>query len=36
MLAALFINVLSLSGIVFSMQVYDRVIPPSPTRRFTS
>ncbi|HID2486071.1 type I secretion system permease/ATPase [Enterobacter cloacae] len=27
MLAALFINVLSLSGIVFSMQVYDRVIP---------
>jgi ATP-binding cassette subfamily C protein LapB len=35
MLAALFINVLSLSGIVFSMQVYDRVIP-SPTRRFTS
>ena len=27
MLAALFINVLSLSGVVFSMQVYDRVIP---------
>ncbi|HCM9340630.1 TPA: ATP-binding cassette domain-containing protein [Enterobacter kobei] len=27
MLAALFINLLSLSGIVFSMQVYDRVIP---------
>lgn len=36
MLAALFINVLSLSGIVFSMQVYDRVIPASPTRRCTS
>ncbi|WP_407206583.1 ATP-binding cassette domain-containing protein [Citrobacter sedlakii] len=27
MLAALLINILSLSGIVFSMQVYDRVIP---------
>ncbi|MFX4312455.1 type I secretion system permease/ATPase, partial [Enterobacter sp. 63] len=27
MLAALFINLLSLSGVVFSMQVYDRVIP---------
>ncbi|MEB4674190.1 type I secretion system permease/ATPase [Enterobacteriaceae bacterium G50] len=27
MLAALLINVLSLSGILFSMQVYDRVIP---------
>jgi len=27
MLAALFVNVLSLSGIIFSMQVYDRVIP---------
>lgn len=27
MLAALFINMLSLSGILFSMQVYDRVIP---------
>ncbi|MTH48527.1 type I secretion system permease/ATPase [Intestinirhabdus alba] len=27
MLAALLVNVLSLSGIVFSMQVYDRVIP---------
>ncbi|MDR9963914.1 hypothetical protein KIF59_14385 [Enterobacter cloacae subsp. cloacae] len=27
MLAALFINVLSLSGLSFSMQVYDRVIP---------
>ena len=27
MLAALLINVLSLSGIIFSMQVYDRVIP---------
>ena len=27
MLAALFVNVLSLAGIIFSMQVYDRVIP---------
>ncbi len=27
MLAALFINLLSLAGILFSMQVYDRVIP---------
>ena len=27
MLAALFVNVLSLAGILFSMQVYDRVIP---------
>ncbi|EOD1045134.1 TPA: type I secretion system permease/ATPase [Citrobacter farmeri] len=27
MLAALLINILSLSGIIFSMQVYDRVIP---------
>lgn len=33
MLAALFINVLSLSGIVFSMQVYDRVIPAQSIRR---
>lgn len=33
MVAAFLINVLSLAGIIFSMQVYDRVIPPSLIQR---